>query len=705
MTKGKLRKVLLITIAAACLAFAGISVSAESYTYSVAGKYQYSPDAYQAARAYDSFGEAGTLNHPSDITVAPDGRIVITDKGNNRIVILNERLECTAVLREFQNAGQTDGFDAPTGCFVDKDGNLYVADTMHGRVVVFDRDLHFLRVTAQFSADVLPENFIYQPVAVAVNDAGRMYLVSMNTNMGVMAVSPEGNFEGFIGAQRVSANALELFWRMFMSEEQLERSVSFVPVEYSNLTVDDEGFIYVTSASIDPYDLYTAVNSSASTYAPIKKLNPSGTDVLFRYGFFSPVGDIDFDPYGTDKDFTASAIGEVCLLDHGQYLLVDTEHQRMFVYDDDGNLLYAFGGNGEALGKFTTLSSVAYADGTLYALDESRGEVTTLQRTAYGDLLDEVCALRENRDYAGSTEKWNEIIAFNNNSDLAYFGIGKDLLDQGNYREAMSYFKLIGNRTYYMKAFEKERQAFLNRYGIWIFLLAVLVIIGIVKLFGVAARRNEKNRALPANGKLRSELLYSLYLIFHPFKGFYELKHEQRGSVRSATVLLALAALSFLCNGMMQAYGLQSSASQSSIFVSLASLLLPVALWCVSNWCFTSLMDGKGSMKDIYISTCYSLTPIVLLYIPATLLSHCLTEDEYAILSMVLGFAIFWTALLIFCGNLTVHDYELGKNILVCLLTILGIAIILFLCMVFFNLLGDIVALIQNISAELRFRA
>lgn len=678
------------------------TVSADTYTYSSKGKYQKSPDAMQVAGEYDNFGNIGALEKPSDILVKND-KIYIADTGNNRIVVLKDDMTPFAVIDSFENNGNKEILNAPAGVYLADNGDLYVADTMSGRVVVFDKELKFKKITAVFSEKVLPKDFIYQPASIAVNKAGRMFIISSNTNMGVMMVSPEGEFEGFIGAQRVSVNALELVKRAFMTEEQLERSMSFVPVEYSNITIDEEGFIYVTSASINAYDLYSSIGSQSSAYAPIKKLNPSGTDVLRRYGFFSPVGKIDFDPYGNKKDSKPSAIKEVCLLDNGQYLLVDNEHKYMFVYDSSSNLLYAFGGSGEATGKFSQLVSASYSNGVLYTLDSDNGKITLWQATEYGNLLNEVCELREKRDYEGSSKKWNEIIEYNNNFDIAYFGIGKDYLDQGNYEKAMEYFQLIGNSEYYMKAFAKSRQVFLNKYGMIIFVVAILLIFIVAKLFSKITKFNEEKRNHPADLQLTTELMYAFYVIFHPFKAFYEIKFEKRGSVKAATILLTLATAAMTFNGMCMSFGMKGGENPSIISL-MVGLLLPVAIGCIANWCFTSLMNGKGKMKEIYTSVCYCLLPITLIYIPVTLLSHVTTSDEYAILNLLTGLAMVWTLVLIFIANITIHEYELGKSILVCLLTILGMAIILFLGMVFFNLLGDIVSFIKNIITELSFR-
>ena len=48
--------------------------------------------------------------------------------------------------------------------------------------------------------------------------------------------------------------------------------------------------------------------------------------------------------------------------------------------------------------------------------------------------------------------------------------------------------------------------------------------------------------------------------------------------------------------------------------------------------------------------------------------------------------------------------HPFGKNIVVSLLTVVGIAIILFLVMIFFSLTGRMVDLITNIVNEITFR-
>ncbi len=689
--------------------FCAFGVSAatpyKTYSYSYAGQMQISPDVYEASYEISDFGKGGILNNPQDLIYDKNtDQFIIADTDNNRVLILDSDLGYKAEISSFNRDGETDQLSAPNGVFMTQDGYLYIADTKNGRILIFDSKLNFYKELPPLSADILPKNFVYNPKAIAVDGAKNVYVVSMNTNMGVIALNPDGEFQGFIGAQRVVTNPLDMMWRSFMSEEQLARSESYVPVEFSNLTIDQKGFVYVTCADIDTYQLYSTIKSrsSDSSYAPIKKLNPSGNDVLKRNGFFPPVGEIIFDAYG-GSNAKPSNITEVALLDNNMYVLLDGAHNKLFTYDSSGDLLYAFGGSGESIGLYTSLVSVAFKGDEMYCLDSADLTITVSQKTEYGKLLDTVIGLQEERKYDEAKKMWNSIISKNNNFDIAYLGIGKVILEKGDYKEAMDYFRLIGNKTYYGKAFGLYRENFLDKYGIYIFFAAVAIVLLLVKLFTVINRYNNERLEEPARGKFGDELLFGFYTILHPFAGYYALKHEKRGSVRAATVFWVLTGISSIVSTLGACY--LQRADDPSLIGALSNTVFPLLLWCVSNMCFTSLMDGKGTFKDVYIAVGYSTVPYVMLMIPCTLISYVLVTDELSILSLVTGLALYWSIALVFLGMMTVHDYSFGKNIVVTLLTILGIAFILFILLIFFNLVGRVQSLIVNIVNEISYRS
>ena len=148
----------------------------------------------------------------------------------------------------------------------------------------------------------------------------------------------------------------------------------------------------------------------------------------------------------------------------------------------------------------------------------------------------------------------------------------------------------------------------------------------------------------------------------------------------------------------------KSKNGYSSFFAVILSVCVPLALWVLGNWCLTTLFDGEGSFKDIFIATCYSLMPMVLILIPTTIASNFLTLEELELLSVISTFGFIWTGLLIFLGMMVTHDYSMGKNILTTAGTLLAMVCIMFIALLFTTLLGKLVSFVTNIVTELQFR-
>ena len=150
----------------------------------------------------------------------------------------------------------------------------------------------------------------------------------------------------------------------------------------------------------------------------------------------------------------------------------------------------------------------------------------------------------------------------------------------------------------------------------------------------------------------------------------------------------------------------RSSAVSSEVnaLLSVLAIVMPLMLWVVSNWCFTTLMDGEGSMKDIYTATAYALKPYVLAAVPLFILSHVLTANEAAFYTVLDTAVMIWVLALIFFGMMTVHDYSLSKAVLTLLLTVIGICLILFIALLFINIVQDVVFFVTDIYQEITFR-
>lgn len=203
----------------------------------------------------------------------------------------------------------------------------------------------------------------------------------------------------------------------------------------------------------------------------------------------------------------------------------------------------------------------------------------------------------------------------------------------------------------------------------------------------------------------KKTLGYVFYVIFHPLDGFWDLKREKRGSVKAALLFVALTILTLALEKLDTAFLFNPyRLSEVNVMVDIITVLLVFSLWCTANWCTTSLMDGKGKMKDIVTAMGYALFPIILLRLPMVLLSHMITLEEGAFY-YIIGFAAYlWTAVLVFTGTMMTHEYTVGKTVFTCIITIVGMGIILFIGLLFFNVISEIVVFVSTVYKEIRFR-
>ena len=691
---------LILTLSFALQVSASDKVAYATYTYTYNGDPIASPHAYTPERVIrgTDVGEK-PLSKPGDLCVGADGRIFIADTGNSRVVVLDSNETPIASIETFTFDGGEETFSKPKGVFAAQDGNLYVADTDNGRIVVFSPELECIRILNAPKSSVLPADFSFLPTRIAVDTAGRLYCICSGNIYGVVALNQDGAFETFIGAQKVTPNLAERFWRMFMTKEKKRRTRKNVPSNYNSIAIDEKGFLYVTSSYSNTNAVMQAINSRSTDnrYAMIKKLTPSGEDVLSRTGFFPPSGDVSIqlntsgNEVNTDIRYGPSIIADVALGENGVYSLMDQKRGKIFTYDADGNLLYAFGGTGYQPGLFQQLTAIDYSGSRLYALDGVSGNITRYEFTAYGSKVQEAIALTEARQYDASVAVYREILRENNNFDLANIGIGNAMMRQGDYEQAMAYYKNANMVSGYSQAFGLYRKEVFGNYLLLVPVGIALLFFGISAFLAWSRRYNLALANHPGEKRtVRQELMYVFHVMFHPFDGFWDLKRAKRGGVRGATILLVIVAATMVIREIGTGYICTGKPiSDANVLLTLGVFCGVVLLWCVANWCLTSLMSGEGSFKDIYVSTGYALLPVALTMLPATILSHFVTEQE---------------TMFVFCAMMNTHAYTPGKNVLTIICTLVGMLLIAFLLMLFVNLVGRMTTFGSNIYNEVTFR-
>lgn len=400
------------------------------------------------------------LNSANGLYVTED-YIYVADSGNSRILGINKN-----------------------GFIVDK---VYTTPDDEGTFFMFDYQ------------DEATTKILYQPSKIVVDGSGRLYTIAKNTYQGIIEYNQNGEFNRFLGKNLVTKRS---WWAFLLSDAQYAKLSLNLPSEFTNLTLDDRQLIYATAQP----------DASATTAAEmIKLINTSGKDVLKRNGYVTPDGDIKYASYlkpaieGSSK-FTAIDVNKDRI-----YSVADKTRGRIFTYDEEGNLLYVSGEKGNldsniknpvALKYFTVTDKATNHDlEYVLLLDQGAGTVMIYETTQFGKLVNEATSLYLNNDIHGAKEKWEEVAKMNSNYELAYVGIGKSLLRNGEYQEAMRYFELGHNAEYYSDAFKQYRNDLLKEnFGILMTGIVVIVVAGVAltvtkKIYAKNLARSKREEA------------------------------------------------------------------------------------------------------------------------------------------------------------------------------------------------------------------
>ena len=282
------------------------------------------PAAYEATSIITGKSERWGIQEPSDMHVTADQRVFVLDSGNGRIVEMDRNLKLVRTIDSFEREGKKEQFNNPQGLYVSEKGDLLIADTDNQRVVHLNEQGQLVKVVAEPKSDLLQADFQFKPVRVVMDKGDRIYVMAAGVFDGFMEFSADGTFSSFIGANRVQVDPVEYLWKRFATREQRSQMVMFTPTEFTNLDMDEEGFIYATSGDRGK--------------DPIKKLNAQGTDILRRQGYHYPQGDLMY-----TNEAGPSRLIDVDVGDSDMYSVLDSNRGRIFTYNGDGYLLHIFG--------------------------------------------------------------------------------------------------------------------------------------------------------------------------------------------------------------------------------------------------------------------------------------------------------------------------------------------------------------------------
>lgn len=202
-----------------------------------------------------------------------------------------------------------------------------------------------------------------------------------------------------------------------------------------------------------------------------------------------------------------------------------------------------------------------------------------------------------------------------------------------------------------------------------------------------------------------SKWQYPLFILLHPFDGFSELKYNKKGSMGLGVFLVILWYIGEVFSQSTTDFAFNISRPDRLDLRLIA--LLTIALFLIiviSNWCFSTFMDGKGTLSEIFIAGAYCLIPLIVSTFLCTMLSHALVADEKAFLTGIQIIGVLWTVFLVVAAVQEIHDFNFFKAIAMLFLTALGMIVMLFLGFLVYSLAQQVIMFVVNITYELIYR-
>ncbi len=664
-----------------------IVIAAEdtSYSYTILGEEVPAPNAYELERSVRA-SDLGldSLASMSDIFYR-NGKIYITMTG--KVVITDSDFTHGEIISTYKRGSQDSAVKNPTGIFVTKDNHIYIAEQDAGEIVEFDENHNFVRAIGR--PDITGLTFTYAPTKVVVDEVGRIYVKAKSIYEGIIELSPEGEFNRFVGANEVNPSITDRFYRMIATEEQISRMQLWLPTDYSDLALDKDGFLFAT------------VNDSSSS-EPVRKLNSKGKDVM-------PESDFEPRPMGDFKAGSSlSLLSSVACAEDGRFAVLDVNNSRVFVYSEDAHLMYILGGSGRTKGNLNSPIDLAFMNDKILVVDLVTQTIEVYQETEYGALINSALNDQASYNYEAAYEKWNDVLKINPNFYYANLGIAKYQLRQGMYQRAMENFEKGGVRNYYSIAYSYVRDNWMNNnFARIISIIALIVVLVIAKKIYRHFRPKQgplKGKVWDILRKIKYEAVtWPMKVFSTPFKAFDAVKMDKDGSVvMCVIILIAFAWVSLIkerYTGFLVAFVDKDNINPVMV---MASAVLPYLIFIVSSWAVGVLVNGKGNMVDIFKVISYSLYPVVILNLVGTLLSNIVTEDEAALVSGIFVVAYVFFVFYAFIGLIMVHQYTFTKNVGAILLSFVAMLIIIFITLLLVTLLSGFITDIVTIFNEFK---
>lgn len=624
----------------------------------------------------------------NDITVDKSGNLYILDK-DSRVVVLDTNYK---LIREFGLIDGTESYEDAKGIYIAKDNTVYICDTEGHRILHINTDGSLIKKITLPKSNLIPDDFDFRPTNMAIDEYGYTYILSDGSYYGALLYDTDMEFLGFYGANTVTATIGSVFSniknRILPNNTKKGNSTKRLPFCFVDLALDDQGFIYTSTGYTD-----------TSRKGQVRKLGPGlGNNILGS-------DEISFVDTQINTSYNDGAVAKQDIFDievdnNGFVYGLESAFGKVFVYDSSCRIMSVFGGGmgfGSQVGNFVTVSALAIKNNGEEVLvsDGATNKITVFKITDFGRRVKELVVLTNKGDYEGSKAGWEEIIRLDNNFQPAYGALASVYINEGNYDKALDLAKKGYDRETYAIAFEYKRSDIINDYFFVIFIAILVLVVVLIAFLVISTRKKIK---FIRNKEL--SLMFSV--LTHPSNSFTDIKEKKQGSV----LLCAISVLVFYIVTILQTlkggflFTVYDAASFNSLWLFVKTVGL-VGLWIIANWMVCTLLQGKGRFKEIAIVTCYSLLPLIIEKAIRLILTNVLLPTEASFLNILDTIAILYFLILMTIGLIKIHDFSMGRLIGTSVLSLAGVAAIVFLVITIVILVQQFGGFIVTVVTEI----
>ena len=416
------------------------------------------PVAYVDRDIISTFGDNDGFNAPLGMCVEEKDNIYVVDTGHNRVV----QLTMSGELVRFITVDEAHTpLNAPQGICVTPNGHIYIADTGNRRIVHLNAKGEYVEEFGKPDSPLFDDTvFDFAPTSVQIDSLNYINILNGKDTHGIVRLTPAGEFVGYLGTNKVTTSFWMSLLRFVLTEEQLAMLGQETPQYYLNFTMDDEGYLFTTTA-------YAASEQ-------IKRLNTVGTNI-YKSGVYAEIvsytslGGVNMTPvYGI--------LADVAVDKNGFVSVVDSTKRYVYQYDANGNMICRFGGRGDVRGSFEYPVAISVnSKGELLVLDRDRNNVQIFESTVFADQIHASLIAYDEGRYDDAETYIDGILARNATYSLAFILKGKILYKQGAWKESMELFRKAKDYTLYSEAFAEYRNVIYREYFVPI-VLVILVL-------------------------------------------------------------------------------------------------------------------------------------------------------------------------------------------------------------------------------------